>query len=623
MAKNGNIKEATENYFSPFDLQMGKFLSAGESDNKKVLHLTAALLSRQVRDGHVCMNLREFAGRVLQTCSDQKDSILCPELSIWLEALKNANCVGCPGDFKPMILDDNHRLYFQRYWQYEQDVAEFINRTMLVQPEVATKNKTLKEKLQFYFPDMSPEKIFWPSVAAAAALMRKFLVITGSPGTGKTTTITKIMAFMLDVKNKPLRIALCAPTGKAAARLEESVKKTKTILPCPETVKNQIPEEAMTLHRLLGSIRHSPYFHYNGENILPYDLVVVDEASMVDLPMMAKLMTALNPNAQLILLGDKDQLASVDTGAVLGSICFPDPLNIFSREFEERLTAICVLKTTASNVAPGVQDSIIELKHNYRFSKESGIGLLSQAIKRGDSQSALQLIDAAESSDIHFSEIFGPENILVSLREKVIKPYREYLQIVISSSMHTEDIFDLFETFRVLCALRIGMWGSQRMNVLIEKLLSEAGLIDLTVPYYEGRPIMIVQNDYRLHLFNGDVGIVLKDTADKNKLKVLFRNEKQGFRKIAPERLPRHETVWAMTVHKSQGSEFNKVILILSDNDNPVLTRELLYTGITRARFYADISANRDVLTKTISKQILRQSGLTDAIVNRGNMTSR
>jgi exodeoxyribonuclease V alpha subunit len=370
----------------------------------------------------------------------------------------------------------------------------------------------------------------------------------------------------------------------------------------------------MTIHRLLGSIRHSPYFYFNEKNTLPYELVVVDEASMVDLPLAAKLMKALAPDAQLILLGDKDQLASVETGAVLGSICFPDPLNVFSETFGRQLAEICGEKTEVSDALPGAQDCIIELKQNYRFSEESGIGHLSRAVKEGDALHSLALINAETFSDIHLSEISNPEDMILLLKEKVVKSYREYFQAVTSVSLEAGDLFDRFETFRVLCALRVGLWGSQHINAVIERLLAESGLINLTSQYYEGRPIMVVQNDYRMKLFNGDVGIVLRDPADQKKLKVFFRDKKKGLRSIAPERLPQCETVWAMTVHKSQGSEFDKVVLIMSDSDAPVLTRELLYTGITRTRFYVDIWTSRDVFMKTIQKQILRQSGLTDAI---------
>lgn len=618
--KYGSAEKNMENVFSAFDLQMGNFISSLTTESRKDIQLAAALISRQLRDGHVCVNLPEFAGRSLQTSDDQKENIQFPELSVWLHALKNAECIGSPGDFKPMILDNANRLYFQRYWQYEQDIARFILSRLSVFQTERTHFNIIREKLQCQFPEMTSGKIFWPGIAAAAALIRKFLVITGSPGTGKTTTITKIMAFLLDVE-KNAHIALCAPTGKAAARLEDAVKKAKILLHCPETIKNRIPDEAMTIHRLLGSIRHSPYFRFNEKNFLPFDLVVIDEASMVDLPLMAKLMTALAPDARLILLGDKDQLASVETGAVLGSICYPKCLNVFSRAFGWQLEEICGKEIPSSDVASGIQDCIIELTHNYRFSEKSGIGLLSRAINQGDSRRVLELIEAHKLPDIRFFEISRPDELPRLLRDNILKYYGEYLHAVASNSACAEAVFERFDAFRVLCAFRVGLWGSQRINAVVERLLAEASLIHPEFPYYEGRPIIIVQNDYRLQLFNGDIGIVLRDAADHHKIKVFFRDLKQGFRKIAPERLSRHETAWAMTVHKSQGSEFDCVTLILSDNDAPVLSRELLYTGITRARSFVDILAGKAVFLRTIQKQIHRQSGLTDAIQCSSMMT--
>jgi len=616
MSRKKASKNNAENIFSAFDLHIGEFLSSGVTKNKDDVRLAASLISRQLNDGHVCVRLSEFAGRGLGTGDNESDHVQFPRLSVWLQSLENAECVGRPGDFKPLILDDAHRLYFQRYWQYEQDVAGFIRRRVSadLHKDSHYSSESTREKLQFYFPEMSMGKVSWPGIAAAIALTRQFLVITGSPGTGKTTAITRIMAFLQDVKNRELRIALCAPTGKAAARMEESVKKTKMILACPEDIKEAIPDEAMTIHRLLGSIMYSPYFSFNEKNNLPYDLVVVDEASMVDLPLAAKLMTALRPDATLILLGDREQLASVDAGSVLGDICFPEPLNVFSRAFGKELERICGVTVDTSDAAPDVRDCIVEMKQNYRFSEGSGIGILSRLIKTGDADGVLALTGEGKFSDVHLCEISSSEDIWKRLRDMALKSYRAYLQSISSGSGSIEDIFGRFEAFRVLCALRVGRWGSQRMNMVIENLLAESGLIHLTDPYYQGRPVMIIQNDYRLQLFNGDVGIVLRDSSDHNRVKIYFRDPKQGFRKILPERLPRHETVWAMTVHKSQGSEFDDVVLILTENDSTVLTRELLYTGITRARLNVSIWAGKNMLKRTIQKQIVRQSGLTDAI---------
>ena len=352
MSRNSGANHIEENIFSPIDLYIGNFLSSGVMKNKDDVQLAASLINRQLRDGHVCVRLPEFAGALLNTGDTDRDSAHFPRLSIWLQSLENAECVGRPGDFKPMILDDEHRLYFQRYWQYEQDVAQFILRRLSVHPDSGNSEKEIREKMQFYFPEMSSGNVFWPGIAAAIALTRKFLIITGSPGTGKTTAMTRIMAFLQDIRKSRMRIALCAPTGKAAARMAESVKKTKMLLACPEDIKESIPDEAMTIHRLLGSIMYSPYFSFNEKNNLPYDLVVIDEASMLDLPLAAKLMTALHPSAQLIMLGDRDQLASVDTGSVLGNICFPEALNVFSEIFGQRLQSLCGVKMETSDAAP-------------------------------------------------------------------------------------------------------------------------------------------------------------------------------------------------------------------------------------------------------------------------------
>lgn len=610
-------KNQPGDYFSPFDRQVGDFLSATGTKPDSYLRLAAQLVSRQLRDGHICLKLREIAGSTLSADVNPDESIQCPNLPDWLQSLKNAECVGRPGDFKPLILDDRDRLYFQRYWQYEQDIANFILSRMQGDPDFAYDTEKLREKYQSYFPDGDEEKMNWTGLAAAAACLRKFLVITGSPGTGKTSAITSILAFLMEVRGCQLHVALCAPTGKASARLSESINAAKNSLPCQDNIKNAIPVEATTIHRLLGNIRYSPYFRFNEKNPLPYDVVVVDESSMVDLPLAAKLMTALKPGAQLIWLGDKDQLASVEAGAVLGSICFPEPLNVYSEKFGRQLSGICGKPPATSMIDPGVADCIVELRHNYRFSKESGIGLLSQAVRNGNVSAALQLIHDEKYADIRYHEVNRTKQVSELLRDFAVVRYREYLRAAFCSPQNVEDIFNLFDSFRVLCALRVGAWGALRINILIEKILSEQGFIDSTDPYYEGKPIIVTQNDYERNLFNGDIGLVLKDASDNDKLKVCFRDRHKSIRKIALKRLPLHETVWAMTVHKSQGSEFDQVALILSDTDSPVLTRELLYTGITRARHEVNLWAGPEIFTRTIQKQNLRESGLTDALRDR------
>lgn len=608
---NDNFKK----YFSSIDLHFGDFIASFNEDGKEDLFLAGALLMRNLRDGHVCLDLKTFAGNVIYQSEENEEVIRCPQLDSWLDSLGKSPCAGSPDDFKPLILDENDRLYLQRYWQYEKDIAKFILARAAAINELKFDGLHLQEKLNDYFPDAKGEGISWQKVAATATLLKNFLIVSGGPGTGKTTTITKIIAFALEMKNTNLRIALTAPTGKAAARLQESVKKTKEKFSCPDRVKEMIPETASTIHRLLGSISGSPYFRFNKKNKLPFDLVIVDEASMIDLPLMAKLMGALPADAGLILLGDHNQLASVDAGVVLSDICGNFPTNIYSADFCEKIKTMSGQIVAAGDMPPGLQDSIIQLQQTYRFSEQSGIGLLSKAVRDGNEGQVLDLLQSEKYKDISWTSINGSEKSLRQLRPIIIEKYKDYLTAVSAGFAGDEKIFDLFDRFRILCALRVGSWGMEKINTYIEKVLTDEGMINSRSIYYKGRPVMIVQNDYGLNLFNGDVGLILKDRND-NQLKVFFRDSKGNIRKIMPARLPRHETVWAMTVHKSQGSEFEEVLLILSDKDVPVMTRELIYTGITRAVSKVNVRASREILSKAITRRVARQSGLAAALID-------
>lgn len=597
------------------DVHFGNFISSFDEQSKDELFLAAALVSRCVREGHICLNLSDLTGKKVFESEDGKNVIECPPLPSWLASLRSASCVGEPGDFKPLILNENGLLYLHRYWQYENDIAEYICAAVSRQNKIELDESQLQKKLSLYFDENSGQETNWQKVAAVAARLKKFLVISGSPGTGKTTAITKIMALILDTEKRPLRIALAAPTGKAAARLQESVNKTKEKLNCPAPVKDMIPGTAQTIHRLLGYISNSPYFRFNKENPLPYDLVVIDEASMVDLPLLAKLISAMPADAGLILLGDRDQLASVEAGVVLGDICSQGAPNVFSESFARRITELSGEEIESDQQPPGLQDNIIHLQKNFRFSGESGIGLLSRAVKNGESQAALDLLKSGKYAGIHWTELTQSVKLFKTLGEVFISNCKEYMEAATSGKVVPRNIFDLLERFRILCALRVGVWGTENINIHVEKVLREAGLIKSRDILYEGMPVMILQNDYRLRLFNGDVGVILRDPEENNQLHAFFRDEQNAVRKYLPSRLPQFETAWAMTVHKSQGSEFEKVLLILSDRDVPLITRELIYTGITRAVKNVDIWAGEDLLTRAVSRRISRQSGLADALL--------
>jgi exodeoxyribonuclease V alpha subunit len=553
-----------------------------------------------------------MAEKTLVEQEDGQKPLVCPELRDWRKGLINSRVVGAPGDYKPLILDGGSRLYLFRYWDYQERLADLI-RSRVYDVDKTIDLPKLGEGLARLFPGAPKERIDWQQVAAFTSIMKKFCVISGGPGTGKTTTVAKILALLLEHsdREKP-RIALCSPTGKGAARLQEAIQAAKQTLKCSDLVKEAIPTEASTIHRLLGAISNSPYFRHNAQNRLPLDVVVVDEASMVDLALMSKLFQALKPEARLILLGDKDQLASVEAGAVLGDICDTGHDHGFSVPFSKDLNKVIrhenPLKPDEKD-EPGIRDCIVTLRKSYRFSKESGIATVSRAVNEGEGARAGKLIRGGEHDDIQWQGLPPFRDFAGAIRNRVIQGFGDYLK-----AGEPQEIFQFFDQFRILCALREGPYGVLAINGIVEQILRENGLIMVDERWYRGRPILINRNDYNLQLFNGDVGILLQDDDANNALRAFLQTPDGNLRKIHPLRLPEHETVYAMTVHKSQGAEFDQVVLILPDRDSPVLARELVYTGITRAREKVEIWGEEAVFQMAVARRTERMSGLRDAL---------
>jgi exodeoxyribonuclease V alpha subunit len=420
------------------------------------------------------------------------------------------------------------------------------------------------------------------------------------------------LALLLE-NEKINKIALAAPTGKAAARLCDSIKKAKKKFICNDLIKSRIPEKASTIHRLLGSIPGSPYFRYNNDNKLPMDVVVVDEASMVDLALMSKLVQALSDNARLILLGDKDQLASVEAGSVLGDMCDTGNNHFYSKKFVNDLKAVLNYdgelfdQTTEKN---GMNDCIVQLKKSYRFDDNSGIGRISKDTNNGNAKICIEHAKNQKFQDIKWVNLPSANNLIKKIKDVICQGYNDYLK----TGQTVDECFQAFERFRVLCALREGPYGVNTINNMIEQILFKENLILPDRKMYRGRPVMITKNDYNLELFNGDIGLVLPDIDSKKELRIFFPTTDGSYRKFHPLRLSNYETVYAMTVHKSQGSEFDNVLLILPDKDSNVLTRELIYTGITRAKKYMEIWAKDNVFCHAVAKRIKRVSGLRDML---------
>jgi len=564
----------------PLDEHFARALGRIANESNEDVLLATALLSRQVERGHVCLDLRRLAEQPLAGSEEGDGAVVVrwPQPERWLAALRDTPLIG--GDATPLVLDEAGRLYLRRYYEYQQRLAAAILARVRETPD-GLDERLLQAGLERLFPagpdTPSPDL---QRMAAETAVRRRFCVISGGPGTGKTYTVVKILALLLEqahAAGADLRIALVAPTGKAAARLGESVEKARAGLACSEEVKARIPVRASTIHRCLGKVPgRMTRFRHDAENPLPADVVLVDEASMVDLALMTRLTDALRPGARLILLGDKDQLASVEAGAVLGDIC------------------------------EGVMKEVTGLHHSYRYRADSGIGALARAINAGDGAGTL----AALAADSALRLVAPGARGLVDAA--LLRRVRQQFEEAREASDPAAALACL-ERLRILCAHRRGPFGVEDVNRQIEAALlgKRRRRADSA---YAGQPIMVTENDYQTDLRNGDVGIVLPEGAA---LRAHFPGE-GGVRTFALSRLPPHETVFAMSVHKSQGSEFDAVAVLLPLLPSPLLSRELLYTAVTRARSEVTIYGSTEIVTHATARRIERTFGLRDRLRGAG-----
>lgn len=578
------------------DTVFADFVCSREADGTDYLRKAALFASSAVGNGNICIELADLFGS--------------SEVEAAAASLRKSKMVGQPGEYFPLVLDGNNRLYLHRYWKYENDLAKTLISMTSDLAEVDL--ELLKDGLDRLFLQTT-EEADWQRIAAAAAVKNRFTVISGGPGTGKTTTVVKIIALLLEqAKGSRMRIGLAAPTGKAAARLKESIFKAGKELEKSTAVAGNIPADLSTLQRLMGYIPGSCRFRHNADNPLPYEAVVVDEASMVPLALMSKLLAALAPGARLIMLGDRDQLASVEAGAVLGDICNTGHGFGFSEKFRKFIadTAGCdIPESFIGNNVPALADSVIVLQKNYRFGEESGIGLVSRSVNDGNGASIIQNMKDGNTVGLTLSETPSPGLLHKKLANLVVAGFADYLRYD-----NPDEALLAFDRFRVLCVLRQGVYGVEGINSLIETCLADEGLIKPDKQWYHGRPVMVQNNSYGLKLFNGDVGIALNDRESETGLSVYFPSIDGEPRKYSPYRLPAHETVFAMTVHKSQGSEFEKILLIMPPSNHQILTREIIYTGLTRARISAELWCMDDIFLAAVEKRISRRSGLRQAL---------
>jgi exodeoxyribonuclease V alpha subunit len=633
---------------------------APESD--PLVLLAAALTSHQLGHGHVCLDLFEtlkapdFALSLPPEGDVQGGVLLLPSQLLealdgahWCKALASSSLVALAADSsdaaqqRPLVLSGK-RLYLRRYWAYERRIDAAL-RTRLAQGEAPPDD--LRQRLDELFGPAKPGAVIdWQKLACALATRGAFSIITGGPGTGKTTTVVRLLALLQAPAveaGQPLRIRLAAPTGKAAARLTESISQQVQSLKVAEAVREKIPCDVTTVHRLLGSRPGTRHFRHHAGNRLPLDVLVVDEASMIDLEMMANLLDALPPHARLVLLGDKDQLASVEAGAVLGDLCRDAEAGWYNPQTRQWLESVSGeslqdsgLREDSGGSHPLAQQ-LVMLRHSRRFGEVSGIGQLASRVNQQLPDEARQLLAAGHYDDVFSLPLKGEhdhqlERLLLDGHGEGPQGYRHYLNVMRNQRPPTgrplehpdwvnwaRDVLQAFDTFQLLCAVRKGPWGVEGLNLRITEALLKARLIEHDQQWYEGRPVLMTRNDYGLGLMNGDIGIALKlperegPDVGKPVLRVAFpRNDGQGgVRFVLPSRLNDVETVYAMTVHKSQGSEFAHTALILPDALNPVLTKELIYTGITRAKhWFTLIEPRAGVFEEAVQRKVKRLSGL-------------
>lgn len=588
------VMHSLRDKFDPIDLQVARFLRSLTISHHSLVSLSAALANNTTRRGHVCLPLEHIAHLVKEMGAAPPP--LFTNISELRQELLSTTVVGTPGETLPLILTDENKLYLHRYFAYEQQIATSI---LSLANAVETIDESLaREQVAQLFPEAAPDgPIDWQKAAVCLAPLKRFLVISGGPGTGKTYTVARVLALLMAL-DPAQRIALTAPTGKAAARLQQSVLNAQQSI--PPALASLVPNTASTLHRLLGYRADGSGFRYNQGHQLPLDTLVIDEASMIDVELMAALLHALPTNCRLILLGDPNQLSSVESGHLFADICGRKS-STWSNNLIQQLKLIYPVDFPSETKTNPLDDCLVHLQQSYRFTATSGMARLSRAVNTGKTDEIETLYQHTQTD----LELLDPADSLTESRftKNVLELYAPLF-----SAPSPGKALHILERGKILCALKSGPSGTHLVNRRVESILRQKQLIVENDTLYQGRPIIITRNHYELELYNGDTGILWPDQSGT--LYCWFMRVDGTLQPVTPARLPAYETAFAITIHKSQGSEFQEVFMLFPKNDARVLNRELLYTGITRARKKLTLQSPRDMLITTINRRTTRFSGL-------------
>jgi len=570
---------------SNFTKYFSQFISKHEVYNKNIMTITAILLSHVLQEGKVCIEINDYAEKKYSDIwSSFEEEKKLPNEKDWINAIQKSNLVSVDvllsdglrlSDSKTLTNSTgsinifkfiNNRIYLYKYWMYENNIINFILENNKIQKNNDVINQNIFNEV---FHESEQEK----KDAAKIIIENQFSILSGGPGTGKTYTMVNILFYLIKKyiqQKKKIKIVLAAPTGKAAARMEESIQKRLEEINISKEEKELLPSNALTLHRLLGYKKNSSKIKYNFNNQLPYDIIIIDEASMIDIIMMNNIVSAISHRTKLILLGDKDQLSSVEAGKVFGE------LSTINRE----------------------EIPVAVLTKSRRFDDKSGIGKLIKSIKFGEIDNAFKTMNT--SADIKWISKFNSDNVISQIIEEINKS-KEYNNLV--KEKNPEKLLSYSNHFSVLCATRKGLLGIENLNIEIQNYLSK---IDTNY----NKMIMIKKNDYQNNLYNGDILLSLDENIYLNK------NQSNEINKTAKILLPAHEDAFAITIHKSQGSEYDTVLCVFPDDSNiKILSRELLYTAVSRAKTKLIIVANEKVISTMILNPIKRKSGLSESLI--------